>query len=146
MLEFAISCFPCSELWTSLGPFVCSHCHLRLSASLFFILNSPLVVFRSHTNSLKSSFPPTYSRIEGSAGGIHQRYKYQNVLEWMAGKQRLGWGGTRASRNLGSRAGSEGDWFRGWQSQWFLSPWEKRGNRKNIGKDKSCYDLTNTTN
>jgi len=71
---------------------------------------------------------------------------YQNVLAWMAGKERLGWGGIQARRNFGSRGRSAGPRFRGWQSQLFLYPWEKRGNRKNIGKDKSRYDLTNITN
>jgi len=68
------------------------------------------------------------------------------VLEWMAGKERLGRGGTRARRNLGLRGRSAGYRFRGGRGEWFLFPWEKRGNRKNIGEDKSRYDLTNSTN
>jgi len=59
------------------------------------------------------------------------------VLEWMAGKERLGGGGTQARRNLRSRGRSAGHRFRGRRGKWFLSLWEKRGNRKNIGEDKS---------
>jgi len=68
------------------------------------------------------------------------------VLEWMAGKERLGQVGKRARRNLGSRGRSTGQRFRGRQGEWFLCLWKKRGNRKNIGEDKSRYDLTNSTN
>jgi len=68
------------------------------------------------------------------------------VLEWMAGKERLGRGGTKARRILGSRGRSAGHRFRGRPGEWFLSLSEKRGNRKNIGEDKSRYDLTNSTN
>jgi len=64
----------------------------------------------------------------------------------MAGKERLGGGGTQARRKLGSRGRSVGHRFRGRRGEWFLCLWEKRGNRKNIGEDKSGYDLTNWTN
>jgi len=62
------------------------------------------------------------------------------------GKERLGWGGTQARRNLGSRGCSAGHRFRERRGEWFLGLWEKRGNRKNIEEDKSRYDLTNSTN
>jgi len=62
------------------------------------------------------------------------------------GGEELGQGGTWARRNLGSRGRSAGHRFRGRRGEWFLCLWEKRGNRKNIGEDKSRYDLTNSTN
>jgi len=145
MVEFAISSLPCSELWMWFAAFLCSCCRLSFSASLSFIFDSPLVVFHSHTNSLKASFPPVQRRIEPGAVRIDWRWRYPNKLEWMADKDRLGWRGTRARRNLGSWARSVGHTFRSWQGEWFLCRWDKRRNRKNIGEDKSCYDLTNST-
>jgi len=62
----------------------------------------------------------------------------------MAGKQRLGLGGTQARRKLRSRARSAGPRFRGQRGESLLCLWEKMGNRKNIGEDKSRYDLTNS--
>jgi len=68
------------------------------------------------------------------------------VLEWMVGKEKHGRGGTQARRNLGSRGRSGRHRFRGSRGEWFLCELVKRGNRKNIGEDKSRYDLTNSTN
>ena len=55
-------------------------------------------------------------------------------------------GGAWARRNLGSRGRSAADMGRGQRGEWFLCSWEKSGNRKNIGEDKSHYDLPNSTN
>jgi len=68
------------------------------------------------------------------------------VLEWMTGKERLGRGGAPARRNMRSRGRSAGHRFRGWRANGFHCLWGKRETRKNIGKDKSRSDLTNSTN
>ena len=146
MVEFAISSLPCSALRRWFAAVLRSRCSLHFSASLSFIFDSPLGPFCRHANSLNASFPPAQSRIQPSAVGIDRWQRYPNELECMVDKEWLGWRGTRPRGNLGSRARRAEPRFWGWDGEWFLSQWEKRGNIKNIGEDKSYYALTNSTN